>query len=174
MTDRDGRPARRAQDVQALHRRRLPPVGERPVLAGGGRQGRFLANAALASRKDARDAVAAARKAFGGWSTRPPYNRGQILYRVAEMLEGRREQFVLEVPAARGVTARRAQKAVDAASTDWSGTPAGPTSLPRSPARAIRSPDRTSTSRCLSPPGSSRSSLRRNRHCSDWSASWHR
>jgi acyl-CoA reductase-like NAD-dependent aldehyde dehydrogenase len=77
-------------------------------------KGRFLANAALASRKDARDAVAAARKAFGGWSTRTPYNRAQILYRVAEMLEGRREQFVLEVSRGEGVTARRAQKAVDA------------------------------------------------------------
>jgi acyl-CoA reductase-like NAD-dependent aldehyde dehydrogenase len=77
-------------------------------------KGRFLANAALASRKDARDAVAAARKAFDGWSTRTPYNRAQILYRVAEMLESRREQFVLEVSRGEGVTARRAQKAVDA------------------------------------------------------------
>ena len=51
----------------------------------------FLANAALASRKDARDAVVAARKAFGGWSARTPYNRGQVLYRVAEVLEGRRD-----------------------------------------------------------------------------------
>jgi len=77
-------------------------------------KGRFLANAALASRKDARDAVAAARKAFGGWSTLTPYNRAQILYRVAEMLEGRREQFVLEVSRGEGITARRAQKTVDA------------------------------------------------------------
>ena len=50
---------------------------------------RFLANAALASRKDARDAVTAARKAFGGWSAATAYNRGQVLYRVAELLEGR-------------------------------------------------------------------------------------
>lgn len=60
-------------------------------------RGGFLANASLASRKDVRDAVGAARKAFGGWSGRTPYNRGQILYRVAEMLEGRRFQFVSEL-----------------------------------------------------------------------------
>ena len=64
--------------------------------------GRFLANAALASRKDARDAVVAARQAFPAWSGATPYNRGQVLYRVAEMLEGRREQFVAEVAALDG------------------------------------------------------------------------
>ena len=56
--------------------------------------GDFLANAALASRKDVRDAVRAARSAFGGWAKATAYNRGQILYRIAEMLEGRRDQFV--------------------------------------------------------------------------------
>ncbi|MBB4939200.1 acyl-CoA reductase-like NAD-dependent aldehyde dehydrogenase [Streptosporangium album] len=60
-------------------------------------KGDFLANASKASRKDARDAVSAARKAFGGWSGATPYNRGQILYRVAEMLESRRAQFVAEL-----------------------------------------------------------------------------
>ncbi len=60
-------------------------------------KGRFVANASQASRKDARDAVVAARKAFPGWSGRTAYNRGQILYRVAEMLEGRRDQFVDEL-----------------------------------------------------------------------------
>jgi acyl-CoA reductase-like NAD-dependent aldehyde dehydrogenase len=59
--------------------------------------GTLLAHAALASRKDARDAVVAARKAFGGWSGATAYNRGQVLYRVAEMLEGRAEQFTGEV-----------------------------------------------------------------------------
>ena len=54
-------------------------------------KGRFLANAALASRKDARDSVQAARKAFVDWSTATAYNRGQVLYRVAELLEGRRD-----------------------------------------------------------------------------------
>jgi acyl-CoA reductase-like NAD-dependent aldehyde dehydrogenase len=56
--------------------------------------GDFLANAAQASRKDVRDAVRAARSAAGGWARATAYNRGQILYRIAEMLEGRREQFV--------------------------------------------------------------------------------
>jgi acyl-CoA reductase-like NAD-dependent aldehyde dehydrogenase len=60
-------------------------------------KGDFLANASKASRKDARDAVTAARKAFGGWSGATPYNRGQILYRVAEMLESRRAQFAAEL-----------------------------------------------------------------------------
>jgi acyl-CoA reductase-like NAD-dependent aldehyde dehydrogenase len=76
-------------------------------------KGRFLANAALASRKDARDAVSAARKAFGGWSGKTAYNRGQVVYRVAEMLEGRRAQFVDEVARSEGLTARRAEAAVD-------------------------------------------------------------
>ena len=55
--------------------------------------GRFLAHAARASRKDLRDAVVAARGALGGWAARTAYNRGQILYRVAEILEGRRAQL---------------------------------------------------------------------------------
>lgn len=58
-----------------------------------GADGEFLANAALASRKDARDAVAAARKGFGAWAKATPYNRGQVIYRIAEMLEGRRAEF---------------------------------------------------------------------------------
>jgi len=80
---------------------------------------RFLANAAQGSRKDARDAVVAARKAFGGWSSATPYNRGQILYRVAEMLEGRREQFVAEVAASERLTAVRAERVVDEAVDRW-------------------------------------------------------
>lgn len=56
--------------------------------------GAFAANVAHGSRKDVRDAVAAARKAFGGWSRQTAYNRGQVIYRIAEMLEGRRAQFV--------------------------------------------------------------------------------
>lgn len=62
-----------------------------------GSDGSFLANAALASRKDLRDAVVAARNAFPGWSGATAYNRGQVLYRVAELMEGRRAQFVDEV-----------------------------------------------------------------------------
>jgi aldehyde dehydrogenase (NAD+) len=56
--------------------------------------GRLLANAARASRKDARDAVLAARKGYGTWSAATPYNRGQVIYRIAEMLDGRRAEFV--------------------------------------------------------------------------------
>ncbi|GLZ30307.1 aldehyde dehydrogenase [Lentzea sp. NBRC 105346] len=82
-------------------------------------KGAFLANAAQGSRKDARDAVGAARKAFPGWSGATAYNRGQVLYRVAEMLEGRREQFIAEVSAAEGVPAKKAQSLVDAAIDRW-------------------------------------------------------
>ncbi|HEX2744998.1 MAG TPA: aldehyde dehydrogenase family protein [Streptosporangiaceae bacterium] len=82
-------------------------------------KGAFLANAAMASRKDARDAVVAARKAFGGWSAATAYNRGQVLYRVAELLEGRRAQFVAEVRSAEGLSPRRAEALVDAAIDRW-------------------------------------------------------
>ena len=83
--------------------------------AGGG----FLANAALASRKDARDAVVAARKAFPGWSGATAYNRGQVLYRVAEVLEGRRAQFADEVRLAVGGSHKSAFAEVDAAVDRW-------------------------------------------------------
>jgi acyl-CoA reductase-like NAD-dependent aldehyde dehydrogenase len=78
-------------------------------------RGRFVANAARASRKDARDAVTAARKAFPGWSGRTAYNRGQVLYRVAEVMEDRRPQFVDAVRQSEGGTAAAAAKVVDAA-----------------------------------------------------------
>jgi acyl-CoA reductase-like NAD-dependent aldehyde dehydrogenase len=78
-------------------------------------KGNLLANAAQASRKDARDAVIAARKAFGGWSAKTAYNRGQVVYRIAEVLEGRRDQFVAELRASEGVTAAKANTFVDAA-----------------------------------------------------------
>ena len=82
-------------------------------------QGAFLANAALASRKDARDAVKAARAAFSGWSGATAYNRGQILYRIAEMLEGRREQFAAEVASVDGIDADAAAAQADAAIDRW-------------------------------------------------------
>jgi len=82
-------------------------------------RGAFLANAAQASRKDVRDAVVAARKAVPGWAGATAYNRGQVLYRVAEMLEGRRAQFVAEVAAAEGSASRRAESTVDAAIDRW-------------------------------------------------------
>jgi acyl-CoA reductase-like NAD-dependent aldehyde dehydrogenase len=78
--------------------------------------GRFLANAARASRKDARDAVVAARKAFGGWSAATAYNRGQVLYRVAELLEGRRDQFLAEL---RDAGSADPESEVDAAVDRW-------------------------------------------------------
>ena len=78
-------------------------------------KGAFVANAALASRKDARDAVTAARKAFGGWSAKTAYNRAQVLYRVAEVLEDRRPQFVDAVRQSEGLNATRAERVVDEA-----------------------------------------------------------
>ncbi|MCP2346567.1 aldehyde dehydrogenase family protein [Nonomuraea roseoviolacea] len=75
--------------------------------------GDFLANAARASRKDARDAVVAARKAFPGWSGATAYNRGQILYRVAEMLEGRRAQLAGELGLGRAEALASVDAAVD-------------------------------------------------------------
>ncbi|MEV7319068.1 aldehyde dehydrogenase family protein [Streptomyces sp. NPDC093970] len=82
-------------------------------------KGNWLANAPQSSRKDARDAVVAARKAFGGWSGATAYNRGQVLYRVAEMLEGRRDQFVREVADAEGLGKSKAAAVVDAAVDRW-------------------------------------------------------
>ncbi|MCZ2223099.1 MAG: aldehyde dehydrogenase family protein [Chitinophagales bacterium] len=61
------------------------------------KEGKQLANMCLSSRKDFREAVVAARNAFGGWSARAAFNRSQILYRIAEMLEGRKAQFIDEI-----------------------------------------------------------------------------
>jgi acyl-CoA reductase-like NAD-dependent aldehyde dehydrogenase len=80
---------------------------------------RFLANAAMGSRKDARDAVVAARAAFGKWAAATAYNRGQVLYRVAELMEGRRGQFATEVAAAEGLSAARADTVVSQAIDRW-------------------------------------------------------
>ncbi|MFG2499757.1 aldehyde dehydrogenase family protein [Streptomyces sp. NPDC048441] len=80
---------------------------------------KWLANAPLSSRKDARDAVVAARKAQGGWAGKTAYLRGQILYRVAEMLEGRKDQFVREVADAEGLSKAKAAVVVDAAIDRW-------------------------------------------------------
>jgi len=77
-----------------------------------GSNGQPIANICRSSRKDFRESVVAARKAFSGWSGRSAYNRGQILYRIAEMLEGRREQFITELKA-QGVSERNAAKEVD-------------------------------------------------------------
>jgi len=82
-------------------------------------KGHFLANAAWASRKDARDAVVAARAAFPKWAGTTAYNRGQVLYRVAEVMEGRHAQFCDEVEAGEGISAGKARAAVDAAIDRW-------------------------------------------------------
>nr|WP_218853665.1 aldehyde dehydrogenase family protein [Schumannella luteola] len=81
--------------------------------------GEFLANAALASRKDARDAVIAARGAVSGWAGATAYNRGQVLYRVAEVLEGRHAQFVDEIVQQEGVSRAAATAQVDEAIDRW-------------------------------------------------------
>jgi acyl-CoA reductase-like NAD-dependent aldehyde dehydrogenase len=83
------------------------------------KKGEFLANAAKASRKDARDAVVAARSAFSGWSGATAYNRGQVLYRIAELLEGRRAQFVEELVQSEGVSVSAATSQVDEAIDTW-------------------------------------------------------
>ena len=84
-----------------------------------GAKGGFVANAALASRKDLRDAVVAARAAQGGWSGATAFNRGQILYRIAEMMEGRTSQFIDEIVALEGVTPVAARKQVEQAIDLW-------------------------------------------------------
>ena len=78
-----------------------------------------LANANRASRKDLRDAVRAARKAFPGWADRTAMNRGQVLYRVAELMEGRRDQFADEVRQAEGMTVARAREITLRAIDRW-------------------------------------------------------
>ncbi len=86
-----------------------------PVAGPGGE----VVHPAQASRKDARDAVSAARKAFAGWAGATAYNRGQILYRVAEMMQGRAAQFAAECAAADGVSPGEAQELVTAAIGRW-------------------------------------------------------
>lgn len=81
--------------------------------------GRPLANAVRSSKKDLRDAVRAARGAFTGWAERTAMNRGQVLYRVAELMEGRRAQFVGEVAQAEGLREDRAREVVNRAIDRW-------------------------------------------------------
>ena len=84
-----------------------------------GARGELLANACRGTRKDIREAVRAARKAVPGWAARTAYNRTQILYRIAELMEGRRDQFIAEVMAAEGLGRRRATRLVNAAIDRW-------------------------------------------------------
>jgi len=83
------------------------------------KEGNFIANPAMASRKDARDAVVAARAAFPGWSGATAFNRSQILYRVAELMESRRDEFIDEVSLCEAIGKGKAGKAVDAAIDRW-------------------------------------------------------
>lgn len=84
-----------------------------------GSDGAFIANPSLASRKDLRDAVVAARNAQAGWASATAYNRGQILYRIAEMLEGRASQFASEIASLDGISLKEAKIEVHAAIDRW-------------------------------------------------------
>ncbi len=84
-----------------------------------GKDGQFIANACLGSRKDLKDAVVAARAAQGSWAGATAYNRGQILYRIAEMMEGRRDQFAKEISDADGIPLDDARDEVLAAIDRW-------------------------------------------------------
>ena len=82
-------------------------------------RGELLANACRATRKDIRDGVRAARTALPGWAGKTAFNRSQVLYRIAELMEGRRDQYVTEVMAAEGARRPRAARLVDAAIDRW-------------------------------------------------------
>ena len=75
-------------------------------------KGEHLDNFAHASRKDFRDAVVAARTAFGGWNKATAYNRGQILYRAAEMLQNRSGELINEISRSTNVSAAKAKREV--------------------------------------------------------------
>ncbi len=77
--------------------------------------GEFMTNMAKASRKDARDAVLAARKGFHSWSSATAYNRGQVMYRIAEVMEGRRAQFADELQLLGGGSLKKARLEVEQA-----------------------------------------------------------
>ncbi len=80
---------------------------------------KFIANPALASRKDLRDAVVAAKAGHSGWANATAFNRGQILYRVAEIMQGRSDQFIDEICALEGVTNKVAKVQVEEAIDTW-------------------------------------------------------
>jgi acyl-CoA reductase-like NAD-dependent aldehyde dehydrogenase len=82
-------------------------------------KGKFLANPCNGSRKDLRESVVAARNAHSGWSSATAFNRGQVLYRVAEIMQGRIDQFVAEIVAQEGVTTAAAKIQVQSAIDTW-------------------------------------------------------
>ena len=93
--------------------------GRGAAAGAGSRTGALLGNVAQGSRKDARDAVVAARAVVAGWAGATAYNRGQVLYRVAEVMQGRAAQLAAEVADAEGLTAARAAATVAAAIDRW-------------------------------------------------------
>lgn len=82
-------------------------------------KGKFLANPCNGSRKDLRESVVAARSAHSGWASATAFNRGQVLYRVAEIMQGRIEQFVAEIVAQEGATPAAAKIQVQSAIDTW-------------------------------------------------------
>ena len=82
-------------------------------------KGKFLANPCLGSRKDLRESVVSARKAHKGWYNATAFNRGQILYRVAEIMQGRADQFIAEIIAQEGSTPAAAKAQVQSAIDTW-------------------------------------------------------
>ena len=123
----------------------------------------FMANAALASRKDLRDAVVAARRGYAAWSKATAYNRGQVIYRMAEMLEGRRTEFVELIMASTGASTRNAATEVDAAIdrlvhyagwTDKLAAVLGSANPVSSPYFSYSAPEPTGVVGILAPPGS--------------------
>jgi acyl-CoA reductase-like NAD-dependent aldehyde dehydrogenase len=124
-TNGDGSSAGRGERIGVRKTYKLYIGGAFPRTESGrayevfGAKGELLANASRGTRKDIREAVRAARKAQPGWAARTAYNRSQILYRIAELMEGRRDQFIAEVMAAEGVSRARAARSVDAAIDRW-------------------------------------------------------
>jgi acyl-CoA reductase-like NAD-dependent aldehyde dehydrogenase len=125
-------------------------------------KGNFMANAALASRKDLRDAVVAARKGYSAWSKATAYNRGQVIYRIAEMLEGRRTEFLELIKTSSGTTPKAATAEVDAAIdrlvhyagwTDKLAAVLGSSNPVSSPYFSYSAPEPTGVVGILAPPG---------------------
>ena len=126
-------------------------------------KGTFMANAALGSRKDLRDAVVAARKGYTAWSKATPYNRGQVMYRIAEMLEGRRTEFVELIMISTGGSTKIATAEVDVAIdrlvhyagwTDKLAAVLGSANPVSSPHFSYSAPEPTGVVGILAPPGS--------------------
>jgi acyl-CoA reductase-like NAD-dependent aldehyde dehydrogenase len=127
------------------------------------KKGNFMANAALASRKDLRDAVVAARKGCAAWSKATAYNRGQVIYRIAEMLEGRRTEFLELIMISTGASAKEATAEVDAAIdrlvhyagwTDKLAAVMGSANPVSSPYFSYSAPEPTGVVGIFAPPGS--------------------